>query len=783
MSRMFHPVRLLALVLLLGLLVGVPCVVIALTGSPFPGLAQLTAAWNERRVPSDLVVRCGLALFAALWTWFALTALAEFVHVWSARRRADGRPLAPLEPGPARWVRGLVRLVAIGAVGASFGALLPMMHSSGADPTPPTVPTTVVPVSVARVESSSDLAPFAAGLGTAVLFSAGAVSLLEARRRRQLRAAGVGARLTPPTAQEVRTETVLRSLSAGERIVRLDIALRAVAADLAAQGAVVLAVVLGDMGEVRLYLRGTAAPSDPRWTVDAHSNSWTLGGAVTLAELAPAARCSPQPCPAMAHLGGSAEGEVFVDIEAIGVLTVQSPWSVPMLRAISCSLALSPLLGGARVLTVGLGAEPDPETAVEVADSLVAAIDAASSSLGSTPSAGSSTFALRAGGAGGELWEPFIVVAADQAVSPSIAGRVGAVGAGRGLAVVVDSPGFVDTWLLAYDGDHHLLAPLGLRVHPVGLTEHDVAGVHDVLEAATEPLVAHAEVVPISAPALLSASAESFAEREWSLLVRVLGRVEVVSCAGQMAAFDRSKSLELVVWLSQHRERSTRGGARTALWDLDVRDATFANVVSDARRALARTEPPPDGEEWIGRTLTELLPLHSGVVTDAELLSDRVAYARGLPSVAAIDVLRPGVELLCGLPFADTSYLWTDAEGITSSLVLLATGAAIELANHYLALGDIDGVFWATGQGLKVLAGHEELIALRMRAHSRRGDLAGVRSEWESYERALAADPWAAAEPAPKLVALRRELLAPHTGGPWLDQPPLAAAAAASLRS
>jgi hypothetical protein len=99
-------------------------------------------------------------------------------------------------------------------------------------------------------------------------------------------------------------------------------------------------------------------------------------------------------------------------------------------------------------------------------------------------------------------------------------------------------------------------------------------------------------------------------------------------------------------------------------------------------------------------------------------------------------------------------------------LILLVTGAAIELAHHYLALGDVDGVFWATGQGLKVLSGHEELIALRMRAHARRGDLAGVRGEWESYERALAADSWAAAEPSPKLVALRRELMSPmaHSG-------------------
>ena len=89
----------------------------------------------------------------------------------------------------------------------------------------------------------------------------------------------------------------------------------------------------------------------------------------------------------------------------------------------------------------------------------------------------------------------------------------------------------------------------------------------------------------------------------------------------------------------------------------------------------------------------------------------------------------------------------------------LATGAAAELAGHCLSMGDVDGVFWATGQGLKVLPGHEELIALRMRAHAKAGDFSGVRLEWETYERVLHADPWSDGEPAPKLVLLRRELL------------------------
>ncbi|MEI8241382.1 MAG: hypothetical protein WCI22_18380, partial [Actinomycetota bacterium] len=58
------------------------------------------------------------------------------------------------------------------------------------------------------------------------------------------------------------------------------------------------------------------------------------------------------------------------------------------------------------------------------------------------------------------------------------------------------------------------------------------------------------------------------------------------------------------------------------------------------------------------------------------------------------------------------------------------------------------------------LAAHARKVALSsMRPHARQGDLAGVRGEWASYERALAADSWAAADPAPKLVSLRRELL------------------------
>lgn len=622
-------------------------------------------------------------------------------------------------------------------------------------------PSDAVP-EVASPDQPSMVAPYVAGMGTALLLSAGALGVIESRRRRSLRSTTVGARLIPPSPTQSRTEQVLRSLAEPEKLARMDVALRSAASDLAAQDAVVVAISLGDHGEISLYLRGSATPSDAVWRLELHSNTWNLAADTPLADLIPKARRCAHPCPAIVHLGRlESGGELFVDLEAIGVLSVVSLQAPQILQHAYASLAVSPFLDGARIFSVGLDSEAINDSRVEGVDSLDAALDAAATAIGSTmlAAADSTTFALRVAGVGGESWEPAIVVAAGEVDASDLDRLAEVCVAGRGLGVMIHRPVIeareAREWRIVEGPAMHELHPLGLRLHPA---QCEV----ELLTAVTDLVVASDRFVePRDLPVVETAEGVPFVEPEWTLMLRLFGQVGVSSRDGSLAEFERSKALELVVWLSQHRERPTRNSARTALWDVDVRDATFANVVSDARRALARSVAPPTGEEWIARTLTEDLPLHRGVVTDAQLLSARVDHARGLPLHEAIAVLRPGVELLGGMPFAGTSYMWTDGEGVTSSLVLLATGAAIELGNHYLSLGDIDGVFWATGQGLKVLAGHEELIALRMRAHAYNGDNAGVRQEWESYERALAADPWAAAEPAPKLVALRHQLLAP----------------------
>ncbi len=678
-----------------------------------------------------------------------------------------------------------------------------------------------------------DGSPSPIGLGEAALLSSGVLALLVARRRMRLRASLPGARVPEPAPEQIATERALRTVGPHERVLRVDVAIRAAAAGLLdTRSQIAVACVAAD-GTIELTLTCAATLPEP-WSEQ--RGRWVLPGAVPIERLAEAARSVGAPCVGLVQLGVDDDArDVFVDLEALGLLGVaaEPARADAVVRAIAATLGTSVFSEVANLIGVGLDAASFlVHRSSHHVDDLDEAIDLATTLLGSTATARASTFDLRARHTSGEAWEPAIVLGASSVAQlvPSDLVR-GAARRRGGLAVVLAGDVEGAPWTLRATADAWELEPIGMRITPVELSIGDLRRVDELLRTADEPLhdelsdaaiavpdmaTAHADATPSGVPhgdsddasgvdhvgvervdengdgpaergdgaasrpaktvegeslakvvALSSASAladrredASGGEPPWHVLVRLLGPVEVVDRSAEPVRFEKSKSLELVAWVALHRERPTRAGARTALWDLDVRDSTFANVVSQARRAMARHVAPPDGEEWLGRTNTERLPLHPLVVTDADLVRSRLDHARRQPPPLAVETLRPAVALIRDLPFSGTGYLWPDPEGIASNLVLLATGAATELAGHYLSLGDVDGVFWATGQGLRVLPAHEELIALRMRAHACSGDLSGVRLEWECYERVLDADPWGAGEPAQKLVLLRRQLLA-----------------------
>jgi hypothetical protein len=619
--------------------------------------------------------------------------------------------------------------------------------------------------------------------GRAAMLSAGVLSLLAVRRRSQLRRARPRARLPERRPGRVATERALRSTDPGVRFARVDTAIRSVARLLVEEGVRVMAVLVDADGDLDLCLSG---PAMLPWPWMGAADAWRLAGTTPLELLAHDAVRVGSPCPTMVQLGRDQRGrDVYVDLEAWEAIQVDGPadQADAIVAAIAATLAGSERAEVTTLIGVGIpdGAFLGHRLHVCVPDG-PAAVDAAREAVGTTISEQRSTFELRTRADASEVWESAVVLAG------SAAGEIVLPFERSGIAVFSASPIVGLSSRLVAVGDAWEFEPLGLQMVPVGLSVDDIAALADLVDVADpepqevsmfrldeddtlidpddhdETCVADARLV--GPDDLLSTTSSDVVQDvtssdTWPLMVRLLGPVEVVAAAGESVSFERSKTRELVAWLATHRGRSTRTAARTALWELDVRDATFANVVSEARRSLARLVKPPEGDEWVGRTMTEALPLHELICTDAEVLERSLEAARSQPPDQAIATLTPAVELITGFPFEGTSYLWPDPEGITSNLVLLATSATSELAAHCLSVGDVAGVFRATGRGLRVLPGHEELIGLRMQAHARSGDHAGVRQEWESYERAITADPWSDGEPSPKLVELRRELLGP----------------------
>jgi hypothetical protein len=222
---------------------------------------------------------------------------------------------------------------------------------------------------------------------------------------------------------------------------------------------------------------------------------------------------------------------------------------------------------------------------------------------------------------------------------------------------------------------------------------------------------------------------------DWRICVRIMGPVEVADRSWGTLRFELSKSAELLTWLVTHRERPTRIAARTALWEVSIEDSTFNNVVSGIRKVINQK-----GFNLLERESNDVLKIGAEVITDVQILETAIERAKNKGADEDFVMLREALNLVRDLPFAGEDFVWADTEGITSNVVLTVITGALMLSDFYMTRQDLNGVFWATGQGLKALRGHEELIALRMKAHAQQRNISGINSEWLAYERVRIAD-------------------------------------------
>lgn len=247
-------------------------------------------------------------------------------------------------------------------------------------------------------------------------------------------------------------------------------------------------------------------------------------------------------------------------------------------------------------------------------------------------------------------------------------------------------------------------------------------------------------------------------DADWRIIVRVLGAPIAETADGATIAIGKGKSLELLTWLVEHRESSTRSAARTALWSENIQDATFSNVVSDLRRSLNASAGDLENDEWIPRTFTNQLTINEKVVTDAAIIGKLLKLYIDSPNEMNRRQLEESLSFVRDLPFAGMNYAWADAEGITTSHVITTVQAAVLLGEYAISVNDTETLFYVTEKGLRVLPGHEELVALRMKGHSKVGNRSAIKLEWEAYARAVEADAWAGGAPSSQLEDLAKSL-------------------------
>ena len=204
---------------------------------------------------------------------------------------------------------------------------------------------------------------------------------------------------------------------------------------------------------------------------------------------------------------------------------------------------------------------------------------------------------------------------------------------------------------------------------------------------------------------------------EWALVVRLFGYPIVENEAGDIAQFRKRRALELLTWLALNRDRARRSAARTAMWDLDIADATFSTIVSDMRRGLAEIDHQSSRSDWAPTTYSDELPLSIRVVTDDVLMAQALERFRN-DSDNSPEIVK-ALSYVRDVPFAGTSYSWADLDGTTTRLVILVITAAMEVSLWALATGEMAAFEVAITAGLRVFPGHEELLALQKEAKLR----------------------------------------------------------------
>ena len=197
-------------------------------------------------------------------------------------------------------------------------------------------------------------------------------------------------------------------------------------------------------GDIDGHRRPSGTGGLPVALVDrSRRSSLVLAGGVPIGLLVAGAGHAPSPCPGLVMLGLSDDAELYVDLEALGLVTVEGPPATvtAIARAVVATLAVSPLADLVHIVTSGVDcygfaneervqSVSDPDAALDLTAALSAGVRQALGDGG--------THDLRRL-APQEPWEPVVAILLQAELSSAQLAEVCRLVASGGVAVVTDA--------------------------------------------------------------------------------------------------------------------------------------------------------------------------------------------------------------------------------------------------------------------------------------------------------------------------------------------------------
>ncbi|MFI7127442.1 BTAD domain-containing putative transcriptional regulator [Nonomuraea sp. NPDC050153] len=588
------------------------------------------------------------------------------------------------------------------------------------------------PQATIRESQSADLTDY---LATASLAAAGLLLVLARRRREQLWRRVFGRRIVRPRDDAAQAEVALRlgGDAPGARI--LDIGLRLLGAELAAQNRTPPTVYGAHLSArtLDLWIHPPDGDAPPPWTAQDGGQVWRLPAheGRLLEEQAGGA-----PYPGLVSIGTDASGRVLIDLEAAqGLINVRGPQTTAALAALAVELATNRWSDRMRITLVGFG-----EELTAIAPDRIRAVGGLAEVLPELEAVATPRREVLTGRITGSPREAHYLLSA---VAPTHEEA-------RRLALLArrDTAGYVlagevphATWTLEIDDDGRArIAELGFDVQAQLLPRRHYQALIDLFRTASR---VDGEAVPEAEP--LAGLHPPAVE------VRMLGPIEVTGLRpleeGRLAL-----AAELLVYLATHPggvHPSVLGGV---LWPRGVQD-----MVRDA--TIARVA------EWLGREhlLTDeagRLSLGPDVRTDWALFRELVRRSQGDPTARAV-LLEKALGLVRGPLLSGRQpgrYAWLAAEDLEYDVAAEVADAAHQLCELRLAHGQPDAAVAAVRAALLLAVDDEGLWRDLLRATHATEDTVRLRAVVEGLTRRAASHPYGGGM-APETEALIEELL------------------------